>query len=177
MKIKKSKIEGVFLIRPELFKDKRGTFRRHFCKKTLKKNNINFNTVQGNISENFKRGTLRGFHYTKEPTKEAKILSCITGSIYNVVIDLRKNSNTFKKYFFIELSSQNLFSLVIPPMCANAFLTLKKNTLLHYYMGDYFNPNKYSGFRYNDPLFNIKWPLKPKIISKKDSSYPNLKLK
>tara|TARA_X000000368_G_C22763534_1_gene593894 strand:+ start:125 stop:655 length:531 start_codon:yes stop_codon:yes gene_type:complete len=176
MKIKKLKFEGFFLIKPNIFTDKRGIFRRHLCLKTLKKKNININIVQGNISESFKKGTLRGFHYKKKPSKEYKILSCLKGSIYHIAVDLRKNSKTFKKHFSIKLESKDCFSLIIPPMCANAFLTLEKNTLIHYYMGDYFEKNKYKGFRYNDPMFNVKWPFKPKLINFRDNNYKDLKL-
>ncbi len=175
MKIKKLSFEGFYLIKPKVFKDNRGIFRRHLCLRTLKNKNIKINIAQGNISESFKRGTLRGFHFKKNPSKEYKILSCLKGSIFHVAVDLRKKSKTYKKYFSIKLHSSNYESLIIPPNCANAFLTLQKNTLIHYYMGDYFEKKKYRGFRYNDPSFNIKWPFKPKVINKRDNSYKDFK--
>jgi dTDP-4-dehydrorhamnose 3,5-epimerase len=175
MKIKKLKFEGFFLCKPNVFKDERGIFRRHLCLKELKKKNIIIEVVQGNISESFKKGTLRGFHYKNNPTKEFKILSCLKGSIYHVAVDLRKKSKTYKKYFSIRLNSKDNFSIIIPPMCANAFLTLEKNTLIHYYMGDYFEKEKYKGFRYNDPAFNVKWPFKPKLINSRDNNYKDFK--
>ena len=175
MKIKKLSFEGFYLITPKVFKDERGIFRRHLCLKTLKQKKIKINVAQGNVSESFKKGTLRGFHYKEKPSKEYKILSCLKGSIYHVAVDLRKKSKTYKKHFAIELKSSNYESLIIPPSCANAFLTLEKNTLIHYYMGDFFEKNKYKGFRYNDPSFKIKWPFKPEVINIRDDSYKDIK--
>ena len=174
MKIKKLKFEGFYLIKPNVFKDFRGTFRRHFCLQTLKKKNINLEVAQGNISESLLKGTLRGFHYKKKPTKEYKILSCLSGSIYHVAVDLRKKSKTYKKHFSIKLKSSEYSSLIIPPMCANAFLTLENSTMIHYYMGDYFDKKNYFGFRYNDPSFKIRWPFEPKIINNRDKNYKDL---
>ena len=176
MKIEKLKFKGFYIFKPIVFKDNRGIFRRHLCQKTLRNKNIRINIVQGNVSESFKRGTLRGFHYKKSPSKEYKILSCLKGSIFHVAVDLRKKSKTFGKYFSIKLKADNFESLIIPPNCANAFLTLENNTLIHYYMGDYFEKSKYMGFRYNDPSFKIKWPFKPKIINYRDNNYEDFKL-
>ena len=175
MKILKLKFEDFYLIKPKIFKDKRGTFRRHLCIKTLKKHGININVAQGNISESKKKGTLRGFHFKDKPSSEYKILSCLRGSIHHVAVDLRKNSKTYKKNFSINLYSKNRYSLIIPPLCANAFLTLQDNSMIHYYMGDYFDNKKYKGFRYDDPSFKIKWPFKPIVINKRDKGYKDFK--
>ena len=169
-------IQGIFLIKPEAYEDSRGSFRRTFCNSEFKKNNIDFSVNQGNISENINAYTMRGFHYQRQPYSEAKILTPITGKIYNVVVDLRHSSRTFLKYFSLELSSEKRESLYIPPGCANAFLTMKQNTIIHYYMGDYFKPELYSGFRYNDPFFNIHWPQTVKVISERDNSFPDFNL-
>ena len=107
MKLIKLKFKGFFLIKPNIFKDHRGTFRRHLCIKTLRKYGIKIDVAQGNISENKKKGTLRGFHYKEKPSREFKILSCLKGSIHHVAVDLRKNSKTYKKYFSINLYSKN----------------------------------------------------------------------
>ena len=124
MKFLKQKLKGVYVIKPEPFKDKRGMFRRHFCKKELKKIGIETSVQQANISENPKRGTLRGFHYQKKPHQEAKTISCLKGSFFDVIIDLRKNSPTYKKWQSFVITEKNRFSLHIPKGCANAFLTL-----------------------------------------------------
>lgn len=173
MRFEKQKISDLFLITPELHSDHRGVFRRSFCENEFKEVGLHFNVVQANISENHSKHTLRGFHYQKYPSNESKLISCISGSIFNVVIDLRDDSETFLALEEFNLSSTNKKSLYIPAGCANAFLTLEDNTIVNYYMGDYFNPNTYSGFRYDDPLFSIDWPFEPKFISDKDLNFPN----
>ena len=158
----KTKIADMYLIEPEIFKDNRGFFRRNFCEKKIKEKNISFKIKQCNVSENFKKGTLRGFHFQKKSKNDSKIITCISGKMLNVTIDLRKNSKTY---------------LVSPGKCANAFITLKDNTIIQYYMSEFFNKNNDGGIRYNDKFFNIKWPIKPKVISAKDKEYKDFKLK
>ena len=133
----KQKIQNLYLIKPETFKDKRGSFRRAFCKKIYKFNKISFNCVQTNISENLKKGTLRGFHFHKSLKKENKIITCLSGKMFLCVVDLRRNSKTFlvKKNFI--LSNRNMHSVIIPAGCANAFLTLENNTTIYYLMDEY----------------------------------------
>ena len=173
MKFEKLKIKDLILIKSNIFSDERGHFRRSFCEKEMKKNNLNFKVKQGNISENLNKYTLRGFHYQKGSKKESKIITSVIGEIHNVVIDLRKDSPTYKQTLSINLNDYDKFSLFIPGGCANAFLTLKKNTIIHYYMGDYFNPNTYSGIRFDDPFFSVKWPHKPVYISSRDLQFPD----
>jgi dTDP-4-dehydrorhamnose 3,5-epimerase len=175
MIFKKQEIADVYLLESQSHKDERGLFRRHYCEKELKHNGIDFSAKQGNVSENSKTHTMRGFHYQKNPSNESKIISCIKGSIFNVLIDLRKTSPTFLKWQYFNLSSENRESLYIPVGCANAFLTLEDNTWVHYYMNDFFVTDSY-GFRYNDPCFKINWPFKPKFISEKDLNYPDFQL-
>ena len=176
MKFFKQSIEGLVLIKPEVFEDNRGAFRRNFCAKELKDIGINFSVCQGNISENFRQYTLRGFHYQKNPSNESKVLTPVSGNIYNVVIDLRPSSPTFLKSVSLEVSAERRESLHVPAGCANAFLTTLENTVVHYYMGDYFKPESYSGFRYNDPYFNVQWPREPTVISDRDAAFPDISL-
>ncbi len=171
MKFIKQKIKGVYLIKPEPFKDSRGVFRRHFCKKEFSKNKIDSKVEQSNVSENPFKGTLRGFHYQLYPCSEGKTLSCFKGKIYDIVVDLRAKSKTFKKWISFELTEKNRFSIHIPKGCANAFLTLEHNTIIHYYCSQKYNPKYEKGIRYDDPFFNFKWPIKPRVISKKDTSH------
>lgn len=173
MKFIAQAIPDLFLITPDLHEDERGVFRRSFCKGEFAKHGINFNVEQGNISENFKKHTMRGFHYQISPSKESKVISCISGALYNVVLDLRKDSEMYHKWVALEVSADNRESMHIPAGCANAFLTMEDNTIVHYYMGDSFSPNSYRGFRYNDPKFSVEWPCKPKVISEKDLTYPD----
>ena len=168
MKFFKQKIDGLCLIKPELHKDERGVFRRSYCEDEFSKQGINFTVKQGNISENYKKHTLRGFHYQISPSIESKVISCVTGSLYNVVIDLREDSKTYHEWVALEISSINKESIYVPAGCANAFLTMSDNTTVHYYMGDSFSPETYRGIRYNDCMFSVEWPFEPKVISKKD---------
>lgn len=173
MRFIETKIKGVYIIKPTLIKDERGEFRRHFCKYEFFKNGINNKISQSNISENKYKGTLRGFHYQQYPYSEAKTVSCLKGEIYDVVIDLRRKSKTYKKWTSVKLTEKNKFSLHVPKGCANAFLTLKNNSIIHYYISQRYFPKKEKGIKFNDSLFKVKWPFKPKIISKKDKSHQN----
>lgn len=171
MIFEKTFIDGVFKISPESFEDNRGVFRRHFCKEEFKKNNIDHDIHQSNVSENFNKFTLRGFHYQTGKYGEGKTLSCFKGSIYDIVVDLREKSKTFKKWISFEISENNKVSIHVPKGCANAFLTLEDNCLIHYYCSNNYNPKHEKGIRYNDPNFDFDWPANPKIISKKDSNH------
>ena len=173
MKFISQHIKDLFLIIPDLHMDERGVFRRSFCKEIFEKNGVNFNSLQGNISENFNKHTLRGFHYQCSPSVESKIITCVTGALFNIVLDLRKKSKTYKQWSSLEIDSNKRQSIYVPAGCANAFLTLEDNTIVHYYMNDLYNPNTYKGIRYNDPSFSFKWPYEPKIISEKDLNLPD----
>ena len=170
MIFEKTKINGVTLIKPEMFQDKRGIFRRHFCQDEFLKNNIDSNVLQSNISENFHKYTLRGFHYQTGEFAEGKTLSCLKGKIFDIVVDLRKDSETYKEWISFEISNKNKVSVHIPRGCANAFLTLEEDCIIHYYCSNKYSPQHEKGLRYNDPLFGFTWPVEPNIISEKDSN-------
>lgn len=169
------KIKGVFKIESEPFVDERGVFRRHFCEGEFSQNGIVSSMKQSNVSENNFAHTLRGFHYQLEPHAEGKTLSCLKGKIYDVVVDLREDSATYLQWISIELSAENRTSVHIAPGCANAFLTLEDNCLIHYYCSESYNPSSERGIRFNDEVFDFKWPVKPKIISDKDLNHPDYK--
>jgi len=173
MLIKSTKFHRLFIIEKKLFADKRGFFFRDFCNKELKI--IKFSIKQVNISFNKKKYTLRGFHFQQPPFEENKIISCVAGEILNVCIDLRKESKTYLKTFKKRLSDKNCQSLHVPAGFANAYLTLKPNTKILYYMSNYYKPKFASGIRFDDPFFKISWPTKPEVISKKDLNYNNYK--
>ena len=177
MKFYEQEIKGVWLIEAEPVIDARGSFRRHFCQKEYKKYGLRTEIVQTNISENPKKHTLRGFHYQVKPFGENKTLTCLRGSLYGVIVDLRSDSATFLKWISVELSVGDNLSLYVPAGCANAFLTLEDSTIILYYMSEFFAPESYRGFRYNDSNFSIKWPSEPKVISSKDQNFPDLDLK
>ena len=173
MKFIKQNIKNLYIIKPILFKDIRGSFRRSFCLSKFLKKKIKFKCVQINTSENKKKGTLRGFHFNKTLKAEPKIISCSKGKFFLCVIDLRKKSKTYKKKKSLILSSKNKYSVYIPPGCANAFLTLENNTIVNYLMGDYYNKKYDCGFNFKSEDFKVKWPLKPVVISKKDLNLPD----
>ena len=173
MKFIPQKIKDHFLIIPEPHQDERGVFRRSYCQDEFSKYGIDFKVKQGNISENFNKYTLRGFHYQLPPSNESKIITCVTGALYNVVLDLRKKSVTYKQWVALNISSTKRESIYVPAGCANAFLTMADNTRVHSYMSDSFSPNTYFGVRYNDPEFSVQWPCEPVSISEKDLNLPD----
>tara|TARA_Y100000589_G_scaffold328939_1_gene374187 strand:+ start:82 stop:621 length:540 start_codon:yes stop_codon:yes gene_type:complete len=166
-------IKDAYLITPDIYSDNRGNFNRSFCQREFKKKGLDNNISQGNISENPMKYTLRGFHYQLKPYEESKTICCITGSIFDSIIDLRKESSTFLKYISLTISSKSKQSIFVPKGCANGWLTLENNTIIHYYMGSFYQPGFDRGIRFNDKFFNIKWPSQPNLISTKDLSYPD----
>lgn len=171
MKFIEQSLPGVFLIEPEPFIDERGVFRRHFCKDEFGRHGIDSEVQQANISENKFAYTLRGFHYQREPYSEGKTLSCLKGKIYDIIVDLRKDSPTYMKWISFELNDDNRHSIHIAPGCANAFLTLTEGCLIQYYCSQSYSPEAERGIRYNDPVFDFNWPREPEIISAKDMKH------
>jgi len=173
MKFIELALPGVWLIEPELHADKRGVLRRHFCMEEFAAHGLDPKVAQGNISENPTRGTLRGFHYQARPFEEAKTLSCLSGALYDIVVDLRQDSPAYMKWVAAELSADSRVSLHVPAGCANAWLTTAPNSIVHYYMSEMYAADSYRGFRYDDPSFGFRWPFEPVLISEKDLSFPN----
>jgi dTDP-4-dehydrorhamnose 3,5-epimerase len=171
-----TKIKGVYLIEPELLNDERGFFSRTFCKDEFQKHGLETDIVQCNISYNKKKGTLRGMHYQVPPFEEVKIVSCTKGSIYDVVVDLRRDSPTYLHWHAEELSADSYRMLYIPKGCAHGFQTLKDNCVVYYQMSEYYHPECARGVRWNDPALGIVWSVPAGIISEKDKMYEDLKL-
>jgi dTDP-4-dehydrorhamnose 3,5-epimerase len=169
-----TRIKGVYIIEPELLPDERGFFARSFCKEEFRNHGLETDIVQCNISYNKKKGTLRGMHYQAPPFEEAKIVSCTKGSIYDVVVDLRKDSHTYCQWFAIELSERNFKMMYIPKGCAHGFQTLEDNSMVYYQMTEFFHPECARGVRWDDPALKIEWPISNLTISKKDQLYPKL---
>ena len=177
MKFLKNKVNGSFVISLDKISDKRGFFARLFCKNEFKKKKIKFTIPQINTSESKKKGTIRGFHYQTGRSSEAKIIRCIRGSIYDVVIDLREKSKTYMKFYGVKLSSSNRKMLYVPKGCAHAFQSLEDNIELIYMVDHKYDPKKERGVRYNDPSLGIIWPTKVTTVSKKDKSWKFLKVR
>lgn len=175
MQVVPQSLDGIYLIWGEPFSDERGVFRRHFCEHALREQGIEFQVVQGNLSENPTRGTLRGFHYQLAPYAEQKILTVLSGELWNVTVDLRPDSPTFLQYQVCELKAEDRKSLLIPAGTANAFLTRRDNTLVHYYMSEAFQPDSYRGFHYNDPDLAVPWPEPVTLISERDDALLTLR--
>tara|TARA_B110000438_G_scaffold246564_1_gene248206 strand:+ start:550 stop:1095 length:546 start_codon:yes stop_codon:yes gene_type:complete len=167
----KTKLDGAYTIDLEKYEDDRGFFARSWDVKKFKENKLKSELVQCNISFSKKRGTLRGMHYQSTPYEEAKLVWCPKGSIYDVVIDLRPKSKTFKKWISFEINDKNYLMVYVPEGFAHGFITLEDNTVVHYQMSEAFRPEYSQGVLWNDSTFKIKWPIKPSIISKRDNSF------
>ena len=168
-----TEIPGVKLIRPVPFSDDRGVFRRAFCADEFTQAGIVNAVAQSNISENFRAGTLRGFHYQEAPHGEGKTLTCVAGAVHDIVVDLRSDSPTYLSWQSFQLTSQNRNSIHVPPGCANAFLTLVDNTVVVYFSSYPYTPEAENGVRFDDPLFDFNWPFLPALVSDKDRSHPD----
>ena len=171
MKFIKTKLEGVFLIEPKKIKDERGFFATSWEKNTFSENGINSEFVESNISFNHKKGTMRGMHYQINNFQD-KLVICTRGRIFDVVVDLRPESSTFKQWNSVELSEENPTMIYIPKRFAHGFQTLEDNSEIFYQMSEYFNPDGSRGFRFDDRAIAIKWPIKLTVISQKDKRLP-----
>ena len=173
MNIEPTRLPGAYRIYPEVYVDERGEFWRSYCRKDLAKHGVEFDPCQNNVSVNPHQHTLRGFHYQVGRYAESKTISCMSGGIYDVVVDLRQTSPTFMQWVSVKISADDRRSLYVPAGCANAWLTTVANTVLHYYMSEMFTPESARGFRYNDPAFKVNWPTEPAVISERDRTFPD----
>lgn len=166
-------LAGVYIIDLERFDDERGFFARAWCQKEFTEHHLNAQIVQCNISFNAKRGTLRGLHYQIAPYEEAKIVRCTAGAIYDVVVDLRPHSPTFKRWLGVELTASNHMMVYVPFGFAHGLQALKDDTEVFYQMSQFYHPECARGVRWDDAAFKIDWPLHPSVISPKDQQYPD----
>ena len=164
-------LNGSFTIQLDPINDERGWFARYFCKKEFSTIGHEKEWVQMNHSFSLKKGTLRGMHFQKPPHSEVKLVRCIQGSVFDVIIDLRKDSPTFLKWFGTELSAENKLMMYIPEGFAHGFQTLEDNSGLLYMHTAYYSPEAEDGLRYNDPQVNISWPLEISEISMRDTNH------
>jgi dTDP-4-dehydrorhamnose 3,5-epimerase len=167
-------LKGNFLINLEKQEDNRGFFARYFCEKEFLKKGLNTKWVQINTSESNEVGTLRGLHYQREPNAEVKLVRCIKGSIWDVVVDLRDMSKTFGKWFAAKLSDENRTMMYVPKGFAHGFVSLQPNTEILYLVSEFYTPNLEGTLMWSDETVNINWPITPKIISDKDKNSDNL---
>ncbi|MCS6771931.1 MAG: dTDP-4-dehydrorhamnose 3,5-epimerase [Kiritimatiellae bacterium] len=166
-------IPGVWIVDVEPREDPRGFFARTWCRDEFARHGLDARLVQCNISFNRSRHTLRGMHYQAPPHEEPKLVRCTRGRIWDVALDLRRDSPTYCRWVAIELSAENRRALFIPTGCAHGFLTLEDNSEVFYQMGEAYRPEAARGVRWNDPAFGIKWPTELPFLSEKDASYPD----
>ena len=174
MKFTETKLKGAYVIEVEPLVDERGFFARSWCQKEFAEHGLNPNLVQCNISFNLKKGTLRGMHYQAKPYQEAKLIRCTRGAIYQVVIDIRPDSFTFKQWVAVELTAENRKMLYVSKGMASGFQTLMDDTEVFYQMAEFYHPESGRVVRWDNPAFEIEWPIEMKIISDKDNSDQDL---
>lgn len=168
-----TKLDGVYVVEIEKVTDERGFFARSWDVKQFADVGLNTRIVQCSVSNNTHKGTIRGMHYQSPPYQETKIVRCTRGRLYDVVIDLRKHSPTFKQWISVDLTEDNYKMVFVPEGCAHGYQTLEDNTSVAYQMSEIHMPEYYTGVRWNDEVFNILWPLKVTVISKNDLNWPN----
>ena len=174
MVFREIKLKGAFIIETERLDDKRGFFARSFCREEFEKQGLNPRINQCNISYNRKKGTLRGMHYQIAPFREAKLVTCVAGSIYDVVVDLRPESPTYCDWYAVQLSGCHPRSMLyIPENFAHGFQTLEDDTEVFYQMSESYHAESARGLRWNDRAFNIRWPAGDRIVSQRDQTFPD----
>lgn len=174
MKFVRLGIPGAFLVELEPLVDERGFFARTFCERELGEAGLADRMVQTSLSWNPRRGTLRGLHYQAAPRAEAKLVRCVRGRIYDLIVDLREDSHIYRQHLGIELSADERTAIYVPAGVAHGFLTLVDDCEVHYAMSEFHDPASARGVRWNDPAFGIVLPEEVRLISQRDASYPDL---
>lgn len=165
-------IAGVRVIDPNAHEDARGRFMRAWCSLEFHEHGLDFLPVQANLGFSTQKGTLRGMHFQSAAAPEAKLVRCTRGAIFDVALDLRPESPTFCKWYGAELSAQNGRMLYVPELCAHGYQTLEENTEMYYMTSAFYTPDAVRGARFDDPAFNIEWPLAATVISEQDRNWP-----
>jgi dTDP-4-dehydrorhamnose 3,5-epimerase len=164
-------LPGAYLVELQKYEDERGFFARGWCQREFAEHGLASCVVQANISYNRRKGTLRGLHYQSAPYAETKLIRCTRGALYDVILDLRPSSPTYKQSFGVELTADNYRMLYVPEEFAHGFLTLLDDTEATYQVSQVYTPGAEAGLRYNDPAFAIEWPVPVQVISDKDQSW------
>jgi dTDP-4-dehydrorhamnose 3,5-epimerase len=172
MRFTETGISGAMLIEPMQLRDERGRFMRAWCYREFAERGIPFLPVQANLGFSLKMGTVRGMHYQQAPASESKLVRCTKGSIFDVVLDLRPRSPTYGQWYGAELNADNARMMYLPMGCAHGYQTLKPRTEIYYMASTYYAPSAVRGRRFDDPAFNIRWPLPPTMVSEQDCNWP-----
>jgi len=174
MRFTENMIVGSWSIDPDSHEDERGKFFRAWCSREFAEHGIDFTPVQANMGLSHRKGTIRGMHLQLAPALEAKLVRCTRGSIFDVVLDLRPDSVTYRKWYGTELSDENGRMLYVPEQCAHGYQTLQDNTEMFYMTSAFYSPDVTRGVRFDDPAFSIHWPLPATAISEQDRNWPML---
>lgn len=173
MRFTETPLPGAYVIDLEKIGDERGFFSRIFCSENYEKRGLDSRFVQVNNSYNALRGTFRGLHYQVAPALETKLIRCVRGSLYDLILDIRPDSPTFGQTFGTTLTEENRTMMYVPKGCAHGFITLEDDTEALYFVSEYYNKKLERGIRWDDPNFKIQWPLEPLILSERDQNHPN----
>jgi dTDP-4-dehydrorhamnose 3,5-epimerase len=174
MKFTETPISGARLVEPEPRRDDRGFFARLWCREEFAAHGLSADFVQCNNSFSRDRGTMRGLHYQAEPHGEAKLVSCVRGRVFDVIVDLRPASPSYRQWFGIELTAENRLMVYVPAGCAHGYLTLEDASEVVYPVTAPYHPASERGLRWNDPAIGIAWPMEPLVVSAKDREWPDL---
>lgn len=172
MEFTQAPISGTYVIDVKRIVDERGYFGRLWCMREFEAHGLAATIVQSNIGVSKSKGTLRGLHYQKAPHREVKIVRCSRGAIFDVLVDLREDSPTYKRWFGLELTQENARMLYVPEGCATGYLTLQDDTEIYYHTTEFYHPESATGVRYDDPAFGIVWPDQIRVISDNDKHWP-----
>jgi dTDP-4-dehydrorhamnose 3,5-epimerase len=172
MRFTETSIVGAKVIDPSPISDHRGRFMRAWCAREFAEQGLDFLPVQANMGFSLRKGTIRGMHFQEAPAQEAKLVRCTKGSIFDVVLDLRPGSRSFGKWYGTELSAENGRMLYLPELCAHGYQTLEEETEMYYMASQFYAPSAARGVRYDDPAFNIGWPLAATMVSEQDRNWP-----
>ena len=165
-------LPGGYVIEPKKIEDDRGFFARLLCQDEFAKLGLKHQLPQTNISRTFRRGTMRGLHFQRAPHAEVKIVRCTRGAVYDVMVDLRPESPTFKQWFGVELTQDNFKAAYVPEGFAHGYLTLADDSEIYYHASEVYHAESATGVPYNDPEFNIVWPIEVAVISRQDREWP-----
>lgn len=175
MKFIETKLKGAFIIDPDFLRDERGFFARTWCRREAEARDLRPDWVQCNVSFNEQKGTLRGMHFQDAPFEEVKLVRCSRGAIYDVIIDLRRESSTFAQWTGAELTADNHRMMYVPKGFAHGFLTLQDQSEVFYQMSEFYAPAHAAGVRWNDPAFGIEWPIGVSVMTDKDRMFPDFR--
>jgi len=173
VKFHKAEVEGAYIIELDRLEDNRGFFARTWCQKEMEAHGLAARVAQANVSFNRRAGTLRGMHYQVAPHEETKLIRCTRGALYDVIVDLRPDSPSYKQWTSVELKADTYKMLYVPAHFAHGFITLEDETEAIYFVSEFYTPGAEQGLRWNDPRFGISWPRSVEVISEKDANWPD----